>query len=78
MMKNWIHDNSRMIKMLLILGNILIFVHFHIVHIQDAIVAILLLSIPLALCFGFLTNLFVPSGSRRDFYRSRNSDDYGE
>lgn len=73
-MKNWIQDNKRFIMMLLALGNILIFIHFHVVHLQDAIVGILLLIIPLALCYGFLTNLFVPSGSRRDFYRNRPND----
>lgn len=80
-MKNWIDENRNWIRMLLFLGNILIFIHFHVVHLQDAFVAIVILSVPLAFCYGFLTNLFIPSGSRRSFYSNRSnggSGDYSE
>ena len=74
-MRNLIDENSRFIKMLLVLGNILIFVHFHVVPLQDAILGILILAIPLAVCYGFLTNLFIPSGSRRQYIRTGTDSD---
>jgi hypothetical protein len=71
-MRTWIDENSRFIKISLFLGNLLIFLHFH-GGIANFFGAILILSIPLALCYGTLTNLFVPTGTRNNYYGRNNS-----
>jgi hypothetical protein len=65
-----------MIKVIFITFDILMLIHFNIVPLQDAILGIIILAIPLAVCYGFLTNLFIPSGSRRQYIRTGTDSEY--